>query len=93
MLRVADSGPGILAEELPHIFDRFYRGRTTRASGTGIGLAVVRELVEAHGGTVQAASQPGHGTTFTVRLPVQATSPDNRFCGFLTGSVYGRGVR
>jgi signal transduction histidine kinase len=79
VLQVADSGPGIPAEELPHIFDRFWRGRTARASGTGIGLTVVRELVQAHGGTVQAASQPGHGATFTVRLPLQATPPDNRF--------------
>jgi signal transduction histidine kinase len=81
VLRVADSGPGIPAEELPHVFDRFWRGPTARASGTGIGLTVVRELVAAHGGTVEAASQPGHGATFTIRLPLQpqATRPDNRF--------------
>jgi two-component system sensor histidine kinase BaeS len=79
LLRVSDSGPGIPAEELPHIFDRFYRGHTARASGTGIGLTVVRELIGAHGGTVQAASQPGQGASFTIHLPLQATSPDNRF--------------
>jgi signal transduction histidine kinase len=79
LLRVTDSGPGIGAEELPHIFDRFYRGRAGRASGTGIGLTVVRELVAAHGGTVAAASQPGQGASFTVQLPLQATSPDHRF--------------
>ncbi len=75
VLQVADSGRGIPAEELPHVFDRFWRGRTARASGTGIGLTVVRELVQAHGGTVEASSQPGHGATFTVRLPLQATRP------------------
>jgi signal transduction histidine kinase len=79
LLRVSDSGPGIPAEELPHIFDRFYRGPTARASGTGIGLTVVRELVGAHGGTVAAASQPGQGASFTVQLPIEATPPDNRF--------------
>lgn len=78
VLRLADSGPGIPADELPHVFDRFWRGRSGRAAGSGIGLTVVRELVAAHGGTVEAASQPGHGATFTVRLPVQATAPDNR---------------
>lgn len=69
VLGVADSGPGIPAEELPLVFDRFFRGRHARAGGSGIGLAVVRELVGAHGGQVQAASPPGHGATFTVRLP------------------------
>jgi two-component system, OmpR family, sensor histidine kinase BaeS len=79
VLRVSDSGPGIPAEALPHIFDRFYRGHTARASGTGIGLTVVRELIGAHGGTIQTASQPGQGASFTVQLPIEATPPDNRF--------------
>jgi two-component system sensor histidine kinase BaeS len=79
VLQVSDSGPGIAAEELPHVFDRFWRGSRGRASGTGIGLTVVRELVAAHDGTVQVASQPGQGASFTVRLPVQPTPPDNRF--------------
>jgi signal transduction histidine kinase len=79
VLRVSDSGPGIPPEELPHIFDRFWRGAGARAAGTGIGLTVVRELVAAHGGTVEAASPPGHGASFTLRLPLQATRPDNRF--------------
>ncbi len=73
-------GPGIPAEELPHVFDRFWRGRTARAAGTGIGLTVVRELVAAHGGTVQAQREPGRSAIFTVRLPLQASTPaDNRF--------------
>jgi signal transduction histidine kinase len=73
VVRVADSGPGIPADELPHVFDRFFRGRTAQPPGSGIGLTVVRELVEAHGGSVAVASTHGEGTTFTVRLPVSAT--------------------
>ena len=69
VLAVADNGPGIPADELPHVFDRFYRGRTTRPVGTGIGLTVVAELAAAHGGAAQVTSQPGQGSAFTVRLP------------------------
>ncbi|MFL4901729.1 ATP-binding protein [Streptomyces sp. MMS24-I2-30] len=68
-LKVADTGLGIPAEELPHIFDRFFRSRTARADGSGIGLAVAAELTAAHGGALTADSTPGHGTTFTTRLP------------------------
>ncbi|MFD7447060.1 ATP-binding protein [Streptomyces sp. NPDC059909] len=68
-LRVIDTGPGIPAEELPRIFDRFFRSRAARADGSGIGLAVAAELAAAHGGTITADSTPGHGTTFTTRLP------------------------
>lgn len=68
-LRVIDTGPGIPAEELPRIFDRFFRSRAARADGSGIGLAVAAELATAHGGTITADSTPGHGTTFTTRLP------------------------
>jgi len=69
-LDVADTGPGIAADELPHIFERFWRGRGTHtASGSGIGLAVVAELVKAHGGRAEAASDLGNGSRFTVLLP------------------------
>lgn len=70
VVRIADTGPGIPADELPHVFDRLWRGRGGRAvAGSGIGLAVARELVTAHHGTIQAESgQPG-GTAFTIRLP------------------------
>ncbi len=78
VLRVADSGPGIPVEELPRVFDRFFRGNGVRAGGSGIGLAVVRELVAAHGGTVEAASPPGTGAVLTVRLPV-APIPQRSF--------------
>ena len=68
---VTDTGPGIPADELPHIFDRFWRGQqAAQISGSGIGLAVAAELAQAHGGRLTAASQPGHGTQMTLTLPV-----------------------
>ncbi len=68
-LVVADDGPGIAAEDLPHVFERFFRGKASGVGGSGIGLAVVAGLVRAHGGEVAVASEPGSGTTFTIRLP------------------------
>lgn len=69
-LRVLDTGPGIDPEDLPHLFERFYRGRSAeRTSGSGIGLAVASELVTAHGGTIDAGNRPEGGAVFTVRLP------------------------
>ena len=71
ILRVRDTGPGIPTDEQPRIFDRLFRGDTSRAErGLGLGLSVVKAVVEAHGGTVEVASEPGHGSTFTVRLPL-----------------------
>jgi two-component system sensor histidine kinase BaeS len=72
-LRVADTGGGISPEELPHVFDRFYRGAGVKAGGSGVGLTVVQELVEAHGGTVLVADNDEGGSTFTVRLPASET--------------------
>jgi two-component system, OmpR family, sensor histidine kinase BaeS len=69
VLTVSDTGPGIPADDLPHVFDRFFRSRSARADGSGIGLAVAAELTHAHGGTLTAESEPGHGATFTTRLP------------------------
>jgi two-component system, OmpR family, sensor histidine kinase BaeS len=71
--RVADTGQGVAAQHLPHLFDRFYRADTARDrehGGSGIGLAIAKALVEAHGGGISVASPgTGRGTTFTVRLP------------------------
>lgn len=73
VLRVSDSGPGIAADEASRVFDRFYRGRTAGspdAEGVGLGLAIVRSVVEAHGGGVTVESGEGRGATFTVSLPL-----------------------
>ena len=70
---VKDSGPGIAAKHLPRLFERFYRvdpGRSRERGGTGLGLSIVKHLCETMGGTVSVESQPGRGSTFTVRLPV-----------------------
>ena len=72
LLEVSDTGIGVAPQELPRLFERFHRiegaqGRTHE--GSGIGLALVHELVKLHGGSIEAASEPGHGTTFSVRIP------------------------
>lgn len=75
LLEVSDTGPGIDPADLTRIFDRFYRGRRTAdASGSGIGLAVARELAAAHDGTVTAKNGVEVGAVFTVTLPAEATS-------------------
>jgi two-component system sensor histidine kinase BaeS len=75
VLRVTDSGVGIPAAELPHIFDRFWRGReAAHISGSGIGLAVAAELATAHGGQLTASSEPGQGTQMTLTLPARSTA-------------------
>ena len=71
-IEVADTGVGIDATELPHIFERFYRGsraNEARGSGSGLGLAIVRSIVDMHGGTVEVESRVGKGSRFTVTLP------------------------
>ena len=69
-IEVSDTGIGIAAHDLPRIWERLYRGDQSRAErGLGLGLSLVRAIVRAHGGTVDVATEPGHGSTFTVRLP------------------------
>ena len=80
-VRVSDDGPGIPEEELPRVFDRFFRGRNTRAAGSGIGLTVVRELAEAQGGRVEAGNAPGGGATFLLRLPALSSGAHELFTG------------
>jgi len=73
VMTVKDNGPGIPAEHLPHIFDRFYRvdkARSREAGGTGLGLAIVHQLVMLHGGEIHAESEEGKGTSFIVELPL-----------------------
>jgi signal transduction histidine kinase len=72
-LTVRDRGPGIAPDDLPHVFDWSRRGRDVvgRLPGSGLGLAIVRQVVEQHGGTVAVSSQPGRGSTFVVRLPLE----------------------
>jgi len=88
VIRVSDSGIGISAEDLPHVFERFFRGdkdkardRDGRPRGTGLGLAITNAIVEEHGGTIRVDSVVGRGTTFTISLPpderpVPRTPPD-----------------
>ncbi len=71
-VRISDSGPGIPPEQLPHVFERFYQAGGMR-TGVGLGLAIAREIVLAHGGNIEASSSPGEGAEFIVRLP--AVSP------------------
>ena len=69
-ITVADTGPGLDVDEIPHVFERFWRGRSAvETHGSGIGLAVVAELVDAHHGTVHVANRPDGGAEFTVTLP------------------------
>ncbi len=72
VIRLEDEGPGIPAADLPHVFERFYRGTQTReraTGGSGLGLAIARSIIEAHGGRIEAGSAPAGGASFTIRLP------------------------
>jgi signal transduction histidine kinase len=73
-IQVADTGSGIAPEDLPHVFDRFYRGdksRSRRGGGAGLGLAITRQLITAHNGQIEVASVPNIRTTFTITLPAE----------------------
>lgn len=80
-IAVADTGPGIAPEHLPRLFERFYRIDTARSrneGGTGIGLAIARSVVEAHGGRIWAESEPGKGAVFTFELPIERAGETRR---------------
>jgi CheY-like chemotaxis protein len=71
-ISVADRGPGLPPESLPHVFEKFYRAPGAPAGGTGLGLSIVKGLVEAHGGRVEARNRPGGGAEFSIHLPMWA---------------------
>ena len=78
VFQVRDTGKGIAAEDLPHVFDRFYRADRSRARGSGgagLGLAITRQIVAAHGGSIWATSEPGQGTTISIALPIAEAEP------------------
>jgi signal transduction histidine kinase len=75
-ISVADTGTGISADDLPFVFERFYRAdrsRTRASGGSGLGLTITKRIVEAHGGTITAKSEPGKGSTFTFTLPIEGS--------------------
>ncbi|HWI56319.1 MAG TPA: sensor histidine kinase, partial [Bacillota bacterium] len=74
-LSVADNGPGLPPDALPHVFDKFYRAPNAPAGGTGLGLAIVKGFVEAQGGRVEAANQATGGAVFTIHLPPAKPPP------------------
>ena len=72
IVEVRDSGEGISAEDLPHVFEQFYRGEKSRSrttGGSGLGLAIAKSIVEAHGGQIHVQSEVGQGTRFLLTLP------------------------
>jgi signal transduction histidine kinase len=82
VIEVADTGPGIPADKLPRIFDKFFQvGDHARSKGAGLGLAIAHEVIDAHGGRITAESQPGHGTTFRITLPAAPRPPAARAAG------------
>jgi two-component system, OmpR family, sensor histidine kinase MprB len=86
---VRDHGPGIDPDDMPHVFDRFYRSAAARAvPGSGLGLAIVRQTAEAHGGSVSVEPADGGGAVFRLRLPAQAVAE----VGGLSGGSLRRGI-
>lgn len=89
-LSIADNGPGIPPEDLPHVFNRFYRVdrsrmRGTATAGTGLGLSICQSIIHAHRGTIEVRSELDHGTTFTIMLPTVAAAPNTEIT---TGNAY-----
>ena len=75
VIAVSDTGPGIDAADVPHLFDRYWKGHVSNGGGAGLGLFIVEGLVEAHGGSLAVDSQPGVGSTFSFSLPLHRPLP------------------
>jgi two-component system sensor histidine kinase BaeS len=76
ILQIRDTGSGIAAADLPHVFERFYRADPARqqSGASGLGLAIAKGIVEAHGGVISVESMLGQGTTFTITLPIRSST-------------------
>jgi two-component system sensor histidine kinase KdpD len=75
LISFIDRGPGISTDALPFVFDRFYRARNEKTiTGTGLGLYICKQIIEAHRGKIWAESTPGQGTTFFIELPINSAS-------------------
>jgi len=93
LFAVADTGEGIPPEDLPHVFERFYRvdrSRSRRSGGSGLGLSIARQLVEAHGGHIWADSQPGQGSRFSFVLPIGEVATSSERKHHVAGRQIGR---
>jgi signal transduction histidine kinase len=78
---IHNTGPGILQENLRHLFERFYRvdaDRSSQTGGTGLGLAIAHEIARLHGGDIEVQSEPGQGVTITVHLPITPSMTDSK---------------
>jgi signal transduction histidine kinase len=87
LIQVRDTGAGIPAEQLPHVFEKFYQAdnqRSASAKGTGLGLAIAKEIVEAHHGQIRCESSVGHGTLFTLLLPLSVQNRRRTQRDFIT---------
>jgi signal transduction histidine kinase len=69
LFTVSDTGPGVLDDDVPHMFDRYWRGKGARYQGTGLGLPISKQIVDAHGGRIWIESRPGDGSAFFFTLP------------------------
>ncbi len=91
-LYVADEGPGIAPEDLPHVFERFYRSRESRTMpGSGLGLSIVRQIAERHGGATRVGSAPGGGAAFWLRVPGSADPAHDPVTGAVTDDAVSSG--
>lgn len=78
VVSVADTGPGIPAEHIPHVFDRFWQAKRAERRGAGLGLPICKGIVQAHGGRIWAVSEPGRGSTFSFTIPTAPRGPERR---------------